>query len=95
MQTMTEQQVLSVAKLLEGLEDGAKEMKLAPLEAAAALAIAAGSYAAHLQVPLEDTLDLVARAHNGAREGAASAAEPAAAGPEPAGQKGKARRKRT
>jgi hypothetical protein len=73
-QSLTEQQTLAVASIFERAEETAKQHDLGPEHTAVALAIAAGAYAAGAQQALEETLDVVAKAYNGARKGTEQAA---------------------
>lgn len=68
-----EQQMMAVAKVLEGAEETAKTIGMTPSLTSAALAIAAGSFAGALGLDLEELLDVVAKAWNGARAGFANA----------------------
>ncbi len=68
-----QQQVMTVAKILEAAEGVAQQEALPPPLTAAGLAIATGSYAGLHNVDLEEVLDVVARAYNGTRQGLANA----------------------
>jgi len=66
-------QVMAVAKILEAADAAAQQNNLAPPLTVAGLAIATGSFAGLHGLSLEEVLDVVARAYNGARQGVANA----------------------
>lgn len=66
-------QVMAVAKILEAADAAAQQNNLPPALTVAGLAIATGSFAGLHSLSLEEVLDVVARAYNGARQGVANA----------------------